>query len=233
MKKRISVAIQTQRNSAFSLIEIFVVLLIISVLMLLAVPAVEQMLRGSRVTIAGNLMVDQLNLAQQLAISTNQPVEVRIYKLPSAEADPKTGDLADFRGLQIFKSRPDATVEPAEKPVFFPAGIVISQNVAASSMLGVSDSDPNTPDNSPLIDGTEHEPADSNPVIQLPGYETNYTYRTFRFRSNGETDMRQVAAFLSLSTKNDKPADSSTGLPHNYVTIQVDPVNGRTRVYRP
>lgn len=218
---------------AFSLVEILVVLSIIAVLMLLAVPAVEQMLKGSRVTVAGNLLVDQLNLAQQTAISTNQPVEVRIYKLPKPTSDPLTGALEEVRAIQVFKCKPDGTVEPADKPIFFPSGIVIVPNVAASSMLEVSDSDPNTPDTAPFVDGAEHTSADSDPVITLPRYDTNYSFRTFRFRSNGETDMRQVPAFLSLVTETDPIVDAGTGLRKNYVTVQVDPVNGRTRLYRP
>lgn len=214
-------------NPAFSLVEVLFVISIITLLLFLTLPAFEQMLKGSRVTIAGNAVVDQLNLAQQTAISRNEPVEVRVYRLPDESLAPATRPPPkDYRALQLFKTRPDGNVEPLQAPLILPAGVIFVSNPSSSSILDQSNS-------GPLTDKVVHPASDSQPLIQLPGYGNNYEFRRFRFRSNGETDMKQVAAFVTLVSRADKVQDFRTNLPGNFYTVQVDPVNGRTRSYRP
>ena len=69
-----------------------------------------------------------------------------------------------------------------------------------------------------------------------PPYGTSaYTY--FRFRSNGQIDQSTAGASWSDGTLTlaleTAPNIGSTGLPANYVTIQLNAITGIVRVFRP
>lgn len=211
-------------SRAFSLIEVMAVAAITAVLLLFSLPAFEQMVKGSRVTIAGRTLVDELSLAQQTALSRNLPVEVRFYKLPPNEQNPETATPAVYRAFQTFLN--DGSDTSLGKIVCLPPGIVIFEDEA-----GVA---PEQARSSILLkSGGPLTVSDEQPAsLALPTYGRNYRYRSFRFKGNGETDMSDRPAFLTLVSQKDPP-NGTSGLPANFVTVQIDPVNGRARSFRP
>ena len=74
------------KSRAFSLVELLVVIAVIAIVAGYAVPAVTTMLKGSQLTQGSQMVVDQIALARQTALSRNRSVEVRFYKY----ADPET-----------------------------------------------------------------------------------------------------------------------------------------------
>lgn len=206
---------------AFSLVETLVVMAIVAILALLSVPAFETVMKGSRVTIAGRSVVDDLSMAQQTALSRNLPVEFRLYKLPN-ELNPSGPRV--YRAFQTFLSGDTAT--PLTKVIFFPPGIAVMEDRSTSGSP-----------KSPLFANpgalTEPVPKPGTEGISLPKYGTDYEFVSFRFKANGETDLNNVpqGAFFTLVTLTDVKADG--GLPANFVTIQIDPLNGRVRTFRP
>lgn len=199
---------------AFSLVETLVVLGIVTVLFLLAVPGYQQMTKSSRVTVAGRTIIDELSLAQQTAVSRNTPVEVRFYKIE----DPTRPNSESYRALQLFLYHNDQNIEPLGKVAFLPPGTAIMQDPAKSSFF--------LPSDNPLID-----PAEKTSDMPLPNFKGNPKYISFRYRSNGETDMTGRPAFLTVVSVNDPVG--ATGLPANFFTVQIDPLSGRTRTFRP
>lgn len=204
------------RRSAFSMVELLVVIAIIALLTLLSMPAFEQMVKSSRVTMGGRAIIDELILAQQTALSRSMPVEVRFYKLPALN-QPPTSAPAAYRAVQAFYVE-NTGLKPLGKVLYLPPGLSIVEDAAKSSLLAES--------GGPLIDPTEH-PGD----MSLPNYGTNYRFRSFRFRTNGETDMTDAPAFITLAMQHEKTV--SGDLPANFLTLQIDPVSGRVRVFRP
>ena len=208
------------KSSAFSLVEVLVVMAVVAVLALISVPAFEQMLKGSRVTIAGRSVLDELSLARQTALSRSLPVEVRFYEL-SNEVTPSAAPV--YRAMQCFVG--DENLTPLGKTIFFPTGVMILKDGESAAMTKSSIFlKPGPLSNPDAVDGANG--------IPVPGY-TSYKFISFRFRSNGETDFNSnsVRPFFTLVSQAD--LHGGTALPPNFFTIQIDPANGRSRSFRP
>lgn len=63
-------------QSAFSLLELLVVLAIVGILLMFGVPAFQDMVRNNRITTATNMVVAQLNYARSEAIRLNWAVNL-------------------------------------------------------------------------------------------------------------------------------------------------------------
>lgn len=211
------------RNRAFSLGELLAVMAICVLLAALAIPAFQNIGASSSLSAGGQSVVDVLTLARQIAVTRNRPVEVRLYKLP--ESNQPTGAPAHYRALQIVLNNA-GQLTPLGKPVYLSEPIVISDNVKTSSLLP-DPADPILPELTPSL-------AD----FSLPGAERNYRFRKFQFKPDGATDLPPAASstepawFLSLYALR-QPVKDGTGLPANFFTVQIDPLTGGTKVYRP
>lgn len=74
--------LRMRRNfSAFSLVELLVVMVIFGIVATLAIPAFQSMNRGRNVAQAGQLLADRLVQARQYAALKNREVEVRFIEL--------------------------------------------------------------------------------------------------------------------------------------------------------
>lgn len=201
---------RTTVRAAFSMIELLVVMAIMAVLAAVAVPAVSHTLRASKLTSAGQLVVDELNLARQTAKSRNAPVEVRFYKLP--DHDKPSAAPSIYRGMQTFLVS-GASILPIDGPKMFPAPVVISSGTAES----------------PFLSSNDHPEEGAFPGIELPGYGDNYRYRSFTFTPGGSADLEHPDNCLTLVLQNDKAITDGS----NYFAIQVNPISGAVRSFRP
>jgi uncharacterized protein (TIGR02596 family) len=196
---------------AFSLVELLTVLAIIAVIAVLATPALTQTLRAHQLTTTGQQVVDQLNLARQTAQSRNAPVEVRYYKLP-AFREAATAAPAVYRAMQSFLVQ-ESGATPIGKPLFFPSPVLVSPNLSESAFLFST----NHPEQTPAADSP------------LPGYGANYRYRAFRYSPNGSASVLNSENFVTLVLERDK----NLGEGANFFTVQVAPMSGGVRSYRP
>ncbi|MEZ0299659.1 MAG: Verru_Chthon cassette protein D [Candidatus Methylacidiphilales bacterium] len=192
--------------AAFSLIELIVVVAIAALLMVLAVPAFQRMALGSSITRSGQMVEDQLALARQMAVSRNGQVQVRLVWL--------SHDAASCRAIQLWGDGAALNeMVPLTRLTLLPDGI----SVAASPTL------------SPMLNDSALTTLKASAAF--PGYGT-LKYCGFRFRAGGRTDLPFDAtnAFLTIA-----PARHSadTVLPANYCIVQIDPVTGRAKTYRP
>jgi len=194
-------------RSAFSLIELLVVMGVIILLMALIVPAFNSIGRSTNLTVAAQQLADQFNAARQQAIARNRQVELRIYKIPD-EAD---STLA-YRALRVFVLNNDGSVQSRDRLQKFPKGIVISENSSGSTL-------------SALAASTTNE--------DLPGFGASpYVY--LRFRPDGSTGLNAAPTLKWFWTLvNSKGPLEANGLPANFATIQLDPLTGRPKLFRP
>lgn len=194
---------------AFSLIELLVVLAIIALLAALAAPGINSMLRGSHLSSASQVVVDQLNSARQAALSRQLPVEVRFYKLPAYDA-PAGASPTIYRAMQSFMLD-DTNSIPLTRVQYFPAPVVVSTIASQSSLF----------DDAIL-------PEKAGDIDAPPFKKTDYSYRSFYFKPSGAINLPNTNLFLTLIFQN---AASSLG--SDYATIQLNPITGRPQVYRP
>jgi uncharacterized protein (TIGR02596 family) len=205
---------------AFTLVEMLVTLAIMALLVAIAAPAFMGTMRSYQLTSGGELVINQLNLARQAALSSSHLVQVRFYRLPDYEQAP-TSAPAVYRAMQCFtEGDPGSTGTPAltavTRPIFFPAPVIIS-TVSSPNVSSLLSPSPTAAASSDLV---------------LPVYGSNYAYSAFHFRPDGSTDLAVGSSVVTLVLENDKAAAAS-GLPNNYQTLQIDPAIGTVRRFQP
>jgi uncharacterized protein (TIGR02596 family) len=235
----------------FSLIELIVVIAIIAVIAGYVVPQASQILKGSTLTQGSTIVTDQIRLAREYAVTKNCKVEVRFYQYADPEVPgeiPGTPTTGQYRAMQIFQvmiATQGTGVNtiaaerclPLDKVQLLPQGVIMEVYAANStSQYGVACSTILTNPNSLPIQGSQ-EPTG----LLLPrGINSNYNYVSFRFLQDGSTNLAPVVGtglaappwFLTLHNMNDT-GYLRTGMPYNYFCLEIDPVVGTTKQFRP
>lgn len=195
---------------AFTLIELMVVVAIVGLMLALATPGISQALAANRLTAAGEGLLFKVSLAQQLAVTENRPVELRFYTYTSDGVD-------GFHAYQMYYQNQSGGVSSAiENPSYLGEGSVVLATGSLSPLLAALNQGAKTV--------AQEEPFKSRMA----------SYQSIVFYPNGSTSinlpLRQ--SYLTLL----QPADLGGGggsTPDNYYTLQIDPVTGRGRSYRP
>lgn len=223
------------RSRAFSLVELVVVISVLAILAAFSIPAVTSMLQGSSLTQASQMLVDQMNLARQFALSKNTTVEVRIYRYSDPDTpgeDVSQPEKGKFRALQVFEKLPSGAALPLGKAEELPISVIIGSN-------------PEKPEDSlsSLIDReksaiiTADRVKEDRSAVELPrGIKKQYDYVAFSFLPDGSTTLGPAKLwFITLHGNNDKPqtVDGKLHPPANFFTLQIDPVSGTTKIFRP
>ncbi len=227
------------RARAFSLIELVVVISVLAILAAFSVPAVTSMLKGSSLTQASQMLVDQVNLARQLALSKNTIIEVRFYRYsdPDTPGEDVTKPAeGKFRAMQLFEVLPSGSALPAQGTKFeeFPNSVMMSAS-RESPDSGIS----SLLDKGSLKTSEDFSKKDSYHVSvpELPkGIKKQYEFVSFRFMPDGSTTLGPTDLwFITLHGINDrqKSKDGKVTPPDNFFTLQIDPVTGATKIFRP
>jgi uncharacterized protein (TIGR02596 family) len=214
------------KNSAFSLVELFIVALLLAVMAAFALSTPSTVVKGSHLSQAERLLTDQFKLARQEAITRNHRVEVRLIRFGDPESpgesasDPSTGF---YRAIQLFDVLDNGSSAPLDKPQLLPQAIVMSSD-EHSTLLSHADLQP------PQHAG-DHQGA--NPSLPR-GIDRNYEYVSFRFLPDGGTSLNSTNGVTWCATLRrlvDKPDGPKP--PPNFVTLQLDPVAGTVQLFRP
>lgn len=217
-----------QRKRAFSLIELVIVISVIVIIAAFTIPALNTVLKGSQLSQGAGLLVGQLNIARQQALSRNRQIEVRFYRYADVEmpgeslSDPSTGK---FRALQLFQITPQGVALPIEKMQTLPSSVIFSQTTGQGLSTLLDQPTAFTP-KKPLVN-------DSAAPRLGRGVDHNYDYISFRFMPDGSTDRKPTSNWhVTVIGINDKLTSPSQP-PPNFFTVQIDPVSGVTKIYRP
>jgi uncharacterized protein (TIGR02596 family) len=231
----------SSRIRGFSLIELMIVIFIIIIIAAFVVPAASTVLRGSQLMQGSQILYDQLSLARQYALSKNHPIEVRLIRYADPETPgeasvgggPNPPSNGNYRAIQIFETfdaidqgTGDFVRSPIDKPAILPQSIVMDKGTLSSLISGAG--------------GGNAAPASGNPSAKDPQMPRNvgsqYDYVYFRFMPDGSTNLPQSTGstgqwFVTLHNINDNISGNTP--PANFYTIQVDPVSGAMKQYRP
>jgi len=247
----------SSRIRGFSLLELLVVMLIIGIVATFLVPAASTILRGSQLNQASQIVFDQFNLARQYALSSNHPVEVRLicYADPEVPGEVTPGSPSNpangkFRAIQILDTLDainpttnDFVRVAVDKPQLLPQGIVMDapQNfpggTVSSSTLINEAKIANSASNPTVTPTTVLQPTALDPTLPR-GVGLNYYYVAFRFMPDGSTNLPAASVtdtngawYVTLHNLTDPMG--SIKPPANFFTLQVDPVSGTLKQYRP
>lgn len=206
---------------AFSLVELMVVVAIIALLMALAVPSLGNLIRATEITQGADQLQAAFAQARQIAIARNRTVELRIYRYrdPAQSTDPEAGR---FRAVQSFvmESTPDSTTaQPVSRILRLPRSVYLasSKNLELSSLLNSA--------KLPQVSGAE-----LNHPISPVGL--NYTAARIQFFPDGSSNLDvRTKAFLTIVSST--TADDTSSPPANFATLLVQPLSGKTRIFRP
>ena len=218
---------------AYTLVELLVVLGIIVLIAAITIPSISSVLRSYNLSGAAQATVGLLNSARQDALTGNQAVEVRFYELPDA-VYPSTTVIRAVQAFQIGVPATGSTdtYTPLGKAYIFPTGIIVSSDTANCSTLFNT-----TPGSTFGISPLTPQIDTTNPLPPPYGLAPYYS---FRFRPAGQTDLTPTPASVNgtpvspiLTIYSENAPIVANGLPANFVTIQIDVINGTVRSYQP
>lgn len=208
-------------SRAFTLVETMVVVAIIAIIAAFAVPTITSVVSNTRLSQASMTLSSQLSLARRFAMTKNRPVEIRFIRFQDPESPPDaSGASSQFRGIQLLEVLESGAVVPLGKPELLPDAIVLAPDVRSSLLNGETATQlAKTPN--PAMDG------------KMPrGIDLHYTYVSFRYLPDGSTNLAANHNwFITVLTEKDQK--TGTTLPVNFFILQIDPVNGIAREFRP
>jgi len=129
-------------DSAFSLIELLVVMAILGILTVLVAPAVQSVLAGRNVGTAAEMITAGLQSARQAAITRNALVQWQLLRVP----DRRNGDTQAFRLTRSLILTPGTREwQSLDPPEWLPVGAWVSTNTSESPLLSNPTSATNLP----------------------------------------------------------------------------------------
>jgi|GEM_PF-2301078 uncharacterized protein (TIGR02596 family) len=198
-------------SGGFSLTELLIVVAITVTLMSLLVPSVGQFVVSHRLTQAGQMVVDEINNARALATARNQPVEVW-FLCTSGETE--GGWVYRTIGSRLLEASRDMPWVTRSRRL--PEPMVISPSEARSNCIG------------------GQTPQD---VEGVPGLSKGVA---IRIHPNGRMEAVNPKGNLKLGDPlfltigaQAEVGDAGNSLPRNFVTVQIEPRNGRVTSFRP
>lgn len=205
-------------TSAFTLVELLVVIAVIGMIVAIAVPAIEPMMKGSKVTTAADTLRFKLSEYRQRAIAENSPIEIRFLKF----IDPSVPGKHDaFRGYIAGRFRPQKRENGSGEYIFEPLD---SMEKLAEGLVFASLTEQST------ILHSDKARKGTHPFL-VEG-QNNLPYVSFSFRPDGSTDLPKRAGDIwcvtVLAERWDIEANPN---PDNFITLAIDAFNGSVRIY--
>lgn len=198
-------------RSAFSLVELLVVIGVMGLLLAITIPALSSIQDSSDLNRGAHLLASQINYARQLASSQSKPMEVRLIELSNRPG-------GGYHAIQIWQpdDQDPSQSRPLSRLAILPQTAFVTRTDSTRSKL------------------LEY----LDPALTMPagGVVGGAKYQAFQIRPNGSvvssatTSQRQDLYLTIVSAKRE---NLSAALDANYITVQVNPMTGGTAIYRP
>lgn len=200
------------KKNGFSLTEILVCVAIIACMAVVAAPMTTTLLNGNKLNQSVQIIDENLSVARQAAISRNRPVEIRFYSY----SDPSIPASASaYRAIQVLEVTQSDQLTPLSKVRILPQSIVIDSNISISSMLDPA------------------KVTTANGDISLPRIGLAYKYASFRFNADGSTDLLPTVGPWTLTVHEEHKGAGTDVLAGNFATLEIDPLSGTIKYFRP
>jgi uncharacterized protein (TIGR02596 family) len=209
----VTTSLYVSSRRAFSMMELLVVIAIMTILAVVALPALKGTNSALQVTSSSQRFADALSLAGQSARTRNMPVSFCIYQLP----DPTNVSQSIWRAYQCYYVNDDGSYTPVNQVAYLPTGVIF--NTSSSPLV----TDPSV--------GTT---ITASGFIKPP---STVTYSSFQFNSDGSLGLSSSPGggtgpwFVTIQGEHDQIV--ANGLPANWAEVQIDPVIGTVKVTRP
>lgn len=191
------------RRFGFSLVELLAVMATVGILLAVSVPAMSSLMASSNLSRAGGMLVDQINLARQMASARNVVVEVRLIRMNDSGEG--------YQAIQLWSNDGAGQTKPLGGLSQLPQNTSIAGNTAVLSKALASVK-------------VQQMPSGGN--------TDGKDFVSFQIRPGGTVIPAIGMNDFYLSVVSSGNAGDSQ-LPKNYVTVQVNPQTGTPLVYRP
>jgi uncharacterized protein (TIGR02596 family) len=193
--------------------------MVIGLIVALAVPTIEPMMKGSKLTTAADDLRFKLSAYRQRAVTENMAIEVRFLNyVDTTIPGGREAYRAYVAGRLRLKhgsgsSQSTFIFEPIDNLGRLPDGVVVSSIPEFSSVV--------------------HSDKVRRGTHDLPvGEQSNCKFASFTFRPDGSTDLPKRAGDLWYFTLvNERDDAGGNASPDNFVTLAVDAYNGTVRSY--
>jgi uncharacterized protein (TIGR02596 family) len=200
---------------AFTLIEMITVITIVAALMVIATPYLVGTIQANRLTSAGESLMFRIARLQQIVATTGKSAELRFYKFEHE-------GVMGYHAYQLY-AHSEATGEltALENPVYLKGDNIGFVEGTLSPLLDPAAHGTTT--------GAWPRPAEDEPFKSMAA-----EYVRVAFYPDGSTSLTVPlrTSYLTLAGDNDI-TEGASAAPSNYYTIQLDPVTGRAKSYRP
>jgi uncharacterized protein (TIGR02596 family) len=191
----------------FTLVELIVVMVIMVLLATLAFFSFGTV-KGTNVTESGNMVMEDMAYARELAVSNNQPTEVWFFQPQGGTA------LTALRIYLVDKYGNSTSFGPVHH---LPATVILDSGTFLSPLI--------TAGNLKTWTGGQTKPT-------IPGYQTSYNAYYVRFMPDGSTTLSSSSQWY-LTLHELRLGDQLPAVPANYAMVSLDPVLGTVSLYRP
>jgi uncharacterized protein (TIGR02596 family) len=204
---------RSPQPAAFTLSELLIVIGVLSLLLVVAGPSLFNSTSSSHLTTTGDLLIGRLSEAQQEAIASNNEVEVRFFEEIEAVPADSAPKLRSFQLLKMAsgdEAGNEGAYIPTTSVTHFAPGIVISPRENLSSLMQ-----------------TGYKSAEGSAP------HSQGRYLSLRFLPDGSTNLAEGSPWFLTLVSEESELETAEEVPANFYAIQVDPVTGRTRSFRP